>query len=438
METNFIFNSTQTKVSPFDFIWGMTKNPLETLTSFAKKYGDITHIQMPRRNFYFVNHPDFIEEVLVKQQSNFVKGPALQRARIILGEGLLTSEGEEHLVQRRALQPAFHRHKMEEYLPLMNENTFCHIAKWEHDNTVDMAEEMMQLTLNIALWSFFGNAPQDSVERVSEAMKTLFRLFPLAQLPLPDVTRLFFSKFRQAKADLDQITEALIKNPTQTENVKRALIHILKENNKNQFTESQIHAHTLTFLLAGHETTALLLAWCWDMLAHHPQAQTKLQNEVDDVLGNRFPTSEDIQKLTYTHSIVQETLRMRPSAWAMGRQAVKNCMLGEQEIKADDVVVMSQWVMHHDARFYDAPLQFHPERWVLNPKQNLPRYAYFPFGGGNRICIGEHFAMTEAVAVLAMIARKWKVTPINKNMSTPKPSVTLRPSAGVKVLIEKR
>lgn len=438
METNFIFNSTQTKVSPFNFIWGMTKNPLETLTTFAKTYGDITHIQMPKRNFYFVNHPDFIEEVLVKQQSNFVKGPALRRARVILGEGLLTSEGEEHLAQRRTLQPAFHRHKMEEYLPLMNENTFCHMAKWENGGTLQMAEEMMRLTLNIALWSFFGNAPQDSVERVSAAMKTLIRLFPLAQLPLPDVTRLFFSKFRQAKADLNQITEALLNNPSEIENLKRGLIHILKENNKNQFTESQIHAHTLTFLLAGHETTALLLAWCWDMLAHHPQVQTKLQNEIDVVLGNRFPTSDDIQKLIYTQSVVKETLRMRPPAWAMGRQAINNGLLGKQEIKADDVVIMSQWVMHHDARFYDTPLQFQPERWLLNPKQALPRYAYFPFGGGNRICIGEHFAITEAVAVLAMIARKWKVMPINKDMSTPKPSVTLRPRAGVKVLIEKR
>ena len=135
---------------------------------------------------------------------------------------------------------------------------------------------------------------------------------------------------------------------------------------------------------------------------------------------------------------MKETLRMRPPAWAMGRQAINNCLLGKQEIKADDVVIMSQWVMHHDARFYDTPLQFQPERWLLNPKQALPRYAYFPFGGGNRICIGEHFAITEAIAVLAMIARKWKVMPINKDMSTPKPSVTLRPRAGVKVLIEKR
>ncbi len=437
METNFIFKSTQTQVSPFNFIWGMTKNPLETLTTFAKTYGDITHIQMPRRNFYFVNHPDFIEEALVKQQSNFVKGPALQRARIILGEGLLTSEGVEHLAQRRALQPAFQRHKMEEYLPLMNENTFCHMAKWEHGSVVDMAEEMMRLTLNIALWSFFGNAPQDSVERVGDAMKTLIRTFPLAHIPLSDEMRYLFPNFRKAKADLFRVTEALVDNPTQTENVKRSLIHILKENNKNQFTEAQIHAHALTFLLAGHETTALLLAWCWDMLAHHPHAQTRLQNEVNEVLGNRFPTSEDIQKLTYTNSVVKETLRMRPPAWAMGRQAIKNCMLGKQEIKANDVVMMSQWVMHHDARFYDAPLQFRPERWLLNPKHNLPRYAYFPFGGGNRVCIGEHFAMTEAVAVLAMIARKWKATPMNKNMSIPKPSVTLRPHAGVKVLIEK-
>ncbi len=437
MQAKIVSNKAQTKITPFQFMWRMLNNPLDALTYFAQTYGDLTHIQLPKRNFYFVNHPQFIEDVLVKQHANFVKGPSIQRARVILGEGLLTSEGEEHLAQRRALQPAFYRNKIEEYLPLMNENILHHIEGWENHSTIDMTEEMMRLTLNIALWSFFGNAPQDSVERVSRSMKTLIRLFPLAQLPLPDVTRMFFPKFRQAKNDLDRITQSLINNQAQVANVKRALIQILKEEN-NQFSQSQIHAHTLTFLLAGHETTALLLTWCWDMLAHHPHVQEKLQNEVDAVLENRLPTADDIQKLTYTTSVVKETLRMRPPAWAMGRQAIENCIVGEQEIKAGDVVLMSQWVMQHDSRFYDSALQFRPERWLLNPKSSLPRYAYFPFGGGNRVCIGEHFAMMEAVTALALIARHWKVKPINSKMAIPKPSVTLRPRANVKVLIEKR
>ncbi len=437
METNLLRNTIDSESSPLGFMWGMLRDPLQALTDLARERGDIAHVKLPKRDLYLLNHPEFIEEVLVKQQINFVKGPSLQRARVILGEGLLTSEGEEHLSQRRALQPAFHRQQMEEYLPLMNENTFDHISHWKNNQSVDMSGEMMRLTLNIALWSFFGSAPKGSVERVSAAMKTLMRLFPLAQLPLPEATRMLFPKFKQAKSDLNFITETLLANP-QSEHAKHALINILKEDHRDQFTDEQIHAHVLTFLLAGHETTALLLAWCWDMISHNPLVQKKLQDEADAVIGDRFPNSEDIKKLSYTRAVVKETLRMRPPAWAMGRQAVQDCEIGGQKIKAGSVVLLSQWVTQHDSRFYEAPRQFRPERWPGLEAVSFPRYAFFPFGGGNRICIGEHFAMTEAITVLAMISRKWRVKPAHANLTIPKPSVTLRPNKGVKLIIERR
>lgn len=437
METDYSFAKTHQETSALEFMWRMFHSPLDTLSELAHEHGDIVHVKMPKRDFYILNHPDLIEQVLVKQQGNFVKGPSLQRARIILGEGLLTSEGEEHLAQRRALQPAFHRHKMEEYLPLMNENTYAHMSQWTHRQGLNFSEEMMRLTLDIALWSFFGSSPKGAVERVSESMKTLIRLFPLAQLPLPEATRSLFPKFKQAKTDLDLVTQMLLAD-TQSVHAKNALVNILKENSKGQFTDEQIHAHTLTFLLAGHETTALLLAWCWDMLMHNPMVQGKLQAEVDAVLDDRFPTSEDINNLPYTRSIVKETLRMRPPAWAIGRQALKDCAIGGQEIKAGSVVIVSQWVTQHDARFYDDPHQFRPERWDDIETHSLPRYAFFPFGGGNRICIGEHFAMTEAIAVLAMISRKWNILPGNPNPAEPNPSVTLRPNKAVKGIVQRR
>lgn len=437
MQTELLIEPASYKTSAFEFMWNMSRNPLHALENLSNAQGDIARVRMPKRDFYLLNHPEFIEEVLVKQQANFVKGPSLQRARIILGEGLLTSEGEEHLAQRRSLQPAFHRHKMEEYLPLMNENTFVHTSRWQNGQSVDMSDAMMRLTLDIALWSFFGSSPEGTVERVSKSMQTLIRLFPLAQLPLPETTRNLFPKFKQAKDDLSSVTEALLKNP-RSEFSKNALINILKENSNGQFTDEQIHAHTLTFLLAGHETTALLLAWCWDMLAYHPLVQGKLQAEVDSVLENRFPTSEDISKLPYTRMIVKETLRMRPPAWAIGRQALHDCEIGGQRIKAGSVVIVSQWITQHDPRFYDAPLQFRPERWCDLEKPALPRYAFFPFGGGNRICIGEHFAMTEAISILAMTARNWSVLPTQPKPASPKPSVTLRPNKSVKLFVERR
>ena len=437
METHLVLTQSQNKTSTFGFMWNMLRNPLHALTELAREQGDIAHVKLRKRDLFLLNHPEFIEQVLVKQQDKFIKGPSLQRARILLGEGLLTSEGEEHLAQRRTLQPAFHRQRMEEYLPLMNENTFTHVSKWQDGARVDMSAEMMRLTLNIALWSFFGSAPEGTVERVSESMSALMKLFPLTQLPVPDATRMLFPKFKQASMDLRQVTESLLKNP-QSEGAKRALIHILKENNNGQFTDEQIHAQALTFLLAGHETTALLLAWCWDMLAHHSDVQVKLQDEVDGVLGDRFPNAEDIQNLPYTRMIVKETLRMRPPAWTIGRQAVQDCEIGGQHISAGSTVLVSQWVTHHDARFYDDPHQFRPGRWYELENTSFPRYAFFPFGGGSRVCIGEHFAMTEAIAVLAMVSRRWNISSTQAALAKPNPSVTLRPDKSVKLIVGRR
>ena len=437
METHFVLESVPHKKTNFRFLWNVFRNPLEALTELAREQGDIAHVRLRKRDLFLLNHPEFIEQVLVKQQGNFIKGPSLQRARIILGEGLLTSEGGEHLMQRRTLQPAFHRQRMEEYLPLMNENTLAHLSRWTDGARVDMSDEMMRLTLNIALWSFFGSAPEGAADQVGKSMQTLIKLFPLAQLPLPESVRSLFPSFSKAKASLSAVTEALLKNP-QSEHAQRALIHILKENHSAQFADEQIHAHVLTFLLAGHETTALLLAWCCDMLAHHLEVQIKLQAEVDAVLGDRFPTPDDIQKLSYTRMIVKETLRIRPPAWAMGRQAIHDCEIGGQRIPAGSTVLMSQWVTHHDSRFYDAPHLFRPERWSGLEEHSLPRYAFFPFGGGNRICIGEHFAMTEAITVLAMISRRWNIAATQTNLATPKPSVTLRPYKGIKLIVTRR
>lgn len=435
METNLVLEQPAYKTSTFHFLWKVFRNPLDALTDLAREQGDIARVKLRRRDLFLLNHPAFIEEVLVRQADNFIKGPSLQRARVILGEGLLTSEGEEHLTQRRALQPAFHRHKMEEYLPLMNENTLVHISQWKDGAQVDMSDEMMRLTLNIALWSFFGSAPEDAAERVSESMKTLVRLFPLAQLPfLPESARALFPNFEKARASLGRVIEALLQHPK----TERALVHILKENTNGQFTDEQIRSHALTFLLAGHETTALLLFWCWDMLAHHPMEQSILQAEADSVLGDRFPTPEDIQKLSFTRMIVKETLRMRPPAWALGREAARDCEIGGQRIPAGSTVLMSQWVTHHDSRFYEDPLQFRPERWSDLDQPSTPRYSFFPFGGGSRVCIGEHFATTEAIAVLALTARRWHIAPAQRRLAKPKPSVTLRPDKSVRQIVSRR
>ncbi|MBI5298179.1 MAG: cytochrome P450 [Chloroflexi bacterium] len=437
METNLVLTPTHHKTSNAGFLWQALRNPLNALTDLACEQGDIAHVKIRRRDIFLLSHPEFIEQVLVKQSQNFVKGPALQRARILLGEGLLTSEGPAHLAQRRALQPAFHRQRMEEYTAVMSFCTLNETISWLNGERAEMSARMMRLTLEIALRAFFGSAPEGTTERVSRSMATLMRLFPLAALPLPDSARSWFPNFKRAAADLNTVTEALIANP-ESRLAKTALINLLKEHSGEPFDAEQLRAHALTFLLAGHETTALLLTWCWDMLAHHPYVQGKLQAEVDAVLGDRSPSPEDLNNLPYTRAVVKETLRMRPPAWTIGRQALTDCEIGGQVIPAGATVLASQWVMHHDPRFYENPQEFRPERWLEPEKILIPRYAFFPFGGGERVCIGEHFAWTEAMVVLALIVRNWQVLPIRPEPARPQPSVTLRPSNGVHLLLERR
>jgi cytochrome P450 len=267
-------------------------------------------------------------------------------------------------------------------------------------------------------------------------MTTLTRLFPLTNLPLPDSARAWFPHFKRATADLNTVTDELLASP-QVAQAKYAFINILREN-PHQFTTEQIRSHALTFLLAGHETTAVLLAWCWDFLAHHPEIQTKVQEEADRFLGDALPTPADLQKLTYTHNVVKETMRVRPPAWAIGRQAIDDCEIGGAYIPAGSVTLLSQWVTHHDPRYYAEPNEFRPERWDEAQSRSLPRFAFFPFGGGGHVCIGEHFAWTEATLVLALMARHWQARPVQDELAKPHPSVTLRPKNGVKVIIEKR
>lgn len=437
METNLILTPPYPTTSATGFLWQVLRNPLDALTNLAHEQGDIAHVKFHKRDIFLLSHPEFIEQVLVRQSHNFIKGPALQRARILLGDGLLTSEGREHLAQRRALQPAFHRQHMEDYAAVMSFSTLSEMSSWRNGQRMDMTAAMMRLSLDIALRSFFGIAPEGTTSKVNRSMGSLLRLFPLAALPLPDSARAWFPHFKRAANDLNSVTEALIANP-QSRMARTALVNLLKEQGGESSGEEQIRSHALTFLLAGHETTALLLAWCWDMLAHHPLAQGKLQAEIDSLLGNRIPTSEDLAQLRYTRAVVKETLRMRPPAWTIGRQALHDCEIGGRAIPAGSVVLASQWVMHHDPRFYDDPQNFRPERWDVIEHMPFPRYAFFPFGGGERMCIGEHFAWTEAVVVLALAVRKWQALPIKVETVHPQASITLRPRKGIQVLLERR
>lgn len=437
MERSMVLDQTEYRKANFGFLWSMIRNPLDALTGLAHEQGDMARAKFRRRDIFLVNHPDFIEQVLVKQQGNFIKGPSLQRARLILGDGLLTSEGREHLEQRRSLQPAFQYQRVQQSLPVISENTSAAVSAWSGKTQLDVSDEMMRLTLNIALWAFFGMAPEGVADSVSRSMGTLTRLFPLTQLPLPEWVRGLIPGLDRAGSDLRQVTESLLRNP-RSEEAKYALVNLLRQNNTVEFSEEQIHAHTLTFLLAGHETTALLLAWCLEMLAFHPQAQARLQKEVDDMLGDRFPHEEDLQNMSYTRMVVKETLRLRPPAWAIGRQAVEDCEIGGQHIPAGATVLASQWVTHHDARFYDDPHHFLPARWYEIENTNFPKYAFFPFGGGSRVCIGEHFAMTEAMTALAIMVRRWQFHPAQETHAVPSPSVTLRPNKNIKLNISPR
>ncbi|MEP6707269.1 MAG: cytochrome P450, partial [Pyrinomonadaceae bacterium] len=410
-------------------------------------YGDICYFRFNGRDAFLINHPDYIKEVLVINNQNFIKGLALQRAKRLLGEGLLTSEGEFHRRQRRLAQPAFHRQRIASYTTVMTDYAAAASARWQDGETLDIADEMMRLTLAIVGKTLFDADVESQAEEVGEAMSVVMDLFNtltvpffelLEKLPLPQMQR-----FKKARARLDRIIYRLIEERRRSGEDRGDLLSMLllaqdEEGQSGSMSDEQVRDEALTIFLAGHETTANALTWTLYLLSKNPAAEAKLHEELQAVLGSRLPTGEDFPQLRYTEMVLAESMRLFPPAWAIGRLAVDDCEIGGYGVPARSLVLMSQYIMHRDARYFPEPEHFNPERWTPEARESRPQFSYFPFGGGPRRCIGEGFAWLEGVLLLATLAQQWQMRLVPNHPVALRPVITLRPKHGMRMIITKR
>ena len=423
---------------------------LRFLQKLKDDHGDVVRFHIATQAVWLVTHPDHIRDVLVMNQKKFMKGRGIQMMKQLLGEGLLTSEGETHMRQRRLVQPAFHRQRVASYATAMVNDARRLRDRWATLPTrteLEMAQEMMRLTLVIAGRTLFDADVEEDASEVGQALTDLMMMAEripnplagiLALLPLPSNRR-----FERARQRLDEIIYSIIRerrasNLDRGDFLSMLLLAHDEEGGTGGMTDQQVRDEALTIFLAGHETTATALTWTWYLLSQHPEVEAKLHAELDSVLDGRLPTFEDLPKLRYTEMVFAEAMRLYPPAWIIGRRALVDHNMNGYAIKAGDLILMSQYLTQHDARWFPEPNQFRPERWTLDLKEARPKFSYFPFGGGTRTCIGEAFAWMEASLVIATLAQQWKPRLVQGHPVEPRALITLRPKHGMKMYLEKR
>jgi cytochrome P450 len=412
----------------------------------AREYGDEVPIRLGPNRAWIVSHPDRIEDVLVTHNKSFKKHSGLSFFRYILGDGLLTSEGPQWLAQRRLMQPAFHAKQLARYIPVFVELTRAMLASWKPGEPRDLYREFAHLTLGIAARTLFAADTSADAEGVSATLRSIVadndirmrQLVPWPMwLPTPSNRRL-----KAAVAKLDAVLYAIIARRRADggagDDLLSTLLRATDEIDGRKMTDRQLRDEVMTLFLAGHGTSANALAWSWYLLAKHPAEAEKLHAEADAVLGDREPTAADLPRLVFANRVVSESMRLYPPAYLIGREALEPLDLGGLKLRRGDTVFMSQWVVHRDGRWFPEPERFDPERWAGDAAERLPKYAYFPFGGGPRVCIGNTFARTELPLVLAEIARHWRFTLADDRPVTPWAVVTLRPREGVHAVLTHR
>ena len=434
-------------VFPVISVFAFRRNPIKFLTHLTERYGDLVYFEFGPQPMFMVNHPDYIRDVLVTHNKKFMKGEGLQRAKRLLGEGLLTSEGEFHLRQRRLAQPAFHRQRIAGYAATMVEYAARDCDRWRAGETRDIAREMMRLTLAIAGKTLFDANVEGEADEIGKALTTTFELFnsltlPFAQLldrlPLPANKR-----FEKARGRLDATIYRIINERRASGEDRGDLLSMLiaardEEGDGAGMTDEQLRDEAMTIFLAGHETTANALTWTWYLLSQHPEIEARFHAEVDEVLKGALPTADDFPRLRYTEMVFAEAMRLYPPAWVIGRRALGDHQINGYKIPARSILLMSQYVTHHDARFFPDPFRFDPERWTPEARESRQKFSYFPFGGGPRVCIGESFAWMEGALVLATIAQRFRMRLAPGHPVEMQPLVTLRPKHGMRMILESR
>ncbi len=421
--------------------------PIEFLYGIARDYGDLPYFKLGPYHAYLVNHPDYVRDILVTNQANFTKSRALQRAKVLLGQGLLTSEGKFHLRQRRLVQPAFHRDRLAGYAAVMTEYAVRLRDRWQAGTTLDISDEMMRLTLGVVGKTLFSADVESEAPEIGQALTTVLKMFRmlmlpfseyLEKLPLPSIRR-----FENARDRLDQTIYGLIRERRKSGEDAGDLLSMLllaqdEEADGTGMTDTQVRDEALTLFLAGHETTANALTWTWYLLSQNPECEARLHEELDTVLQGRAPQMADLPQLRYTEMVFAEAMRLYPPAWAIGRMSKAPFELGGVQIAAKSICILSPYVMQRNERWFPDPERFDPERWTPEAREARPKFSYFPFGGGARVCIGERFAWMEGTLLLATLAQKWTLRLAEGQRVEPLPLITLRTKYGMKMSLAAR
>ena len=426
------------------------RDPLATLTRWGREYGDVIHYRFLRFPMYILVQPQDIERVLLGNPADFVKGMTARANPELFGNGLLTSEGEFWRRQRRLANPAFHRESILRYAAITLEEAASLMEKWQSGQIRDIHRDMMNVTLRIALRSLFGMELEERGRIIERALDAITRntaglraVASFMGIPTPARRRYF-----QAIAEVDRIVYELIAlgkkrldRSVAGESTQSDLLTMLllaRDDEGNTMTDQQLRDEVITLLLAGHETTALNLSWTWYLLSINPDVEARLHAELDQVLGERAPEPGDLSKLPYAEKVLREALRLYPSAWRIFRTTSKPFEACGYVLPAGSNLVLSQWLTQRDARWFPEPERFLPERWTESFTAGLPRFAYFPFGGGPRVCIGAGFALMEATLLLAAIAQRFRLRVVSNHRVEALAGITLRPKHGIRVEVQER
>jgi cytochrome P450 len=429
------------------FVYRPGRNPLEFFEDLARTYGDLAHVRLGGEHVFVVSDPRAIKDVLMTHNQNFTKSRGLERTKRLLGQGLLTSEGAVHLRQRRLMQPAFHRERVAKYAATMVDYADRTRQRWADGAALDMSQEMNRLTLSVVGKTLFDTDVESQARDVGEALTGVMESFWTMMLPFSNVIERLplphLRRSRQARARLDAIVYGLIRARRATGEDRGDLLSMLllaqdEEDTGRGMTDVQVRDEAMTIFLAGHETTANALMWTWYLLSQSPDVERALHAEIDRVLGRRLPTVADIASLPYVERVVTESMRLYPPAWIIGRRAIQPYAIGGYTLPARSILIMSPWIVHRDARYYADPARFDPDRWMPEFKASIPQFAYFPFGGGPRRCIGESFAWMELVLIVATVAQQWRFALVPNHPVVPQPLVTLRAKHGMKMIASRR
>ena len=363
------------------FIYRPGRDPLVYFTNLARTYGDVVFVRMGGERVYLVNDPALVRDVLITHQRNFTKGRGLQRAKRLLGEGLLTSEGAVHVRQRRLMQPAFHRERIASYASVMTDYASRLRDSWQDGATLDISQEMMRLTLAIVGKTLFDKDVESQAREVGRALSEVMRSFWIQMLPFYDVLERLpiaaLRRSREGRARLDAIIYGIIAEHRRSGQDRGDLLSMLlsaqdEEGDGRGMTDEQVRDEAMTIFLAGHETTANALSWTWHLLSGAPEVEAKLHEEIDRVLQGRLPTIADLPSLTFAEKVVTESMRLYPPAWIIGRRAIDDYSLGRFLAPKRSIIIISPYVLQRDARYYPDPGRFHPERWTPEFKASLP------------------------------------------------------------------